>query len=433
MSGRCNDPFISDSDDEWNPYGGTQSQEHTQVNEVGLSQVADHESNSNDDQLSTLRYSIHCKVRVNQRSILDDTEQDVALAPAVYWDRFLRTELETAVRKWEQNRNKALKSEGGSVAVSVSKHGQKKFTKPFEGTNINWSMIENQLLKWGDFFHEGKTLSLDLTFNYVEDTQPPSTTSQKGNNRGRLSRTQRMLADGDMLQAAEEGSPGSIWKELFDIFRCPGDHCSKGPHCWVDPVDGKHYPLTRYYMRSLIKLAQEGLPITGYDDVPQDIRNQLYAVDRQSLERRQKASSHATAPETNGPNIKITNVMPSPSPLGSLRTTTPVPDMPQVNHLDIPGSRDANSKEYFIWQQSQYDDPHQKKEFDTAFKAMRELGLDLETICQHPRLFTILTEEKNVSFGSALHIMGDIGRWADLKRKRAEAEGDGENHRKRRM
>ena len=64
MSSRCNDPFISDSDDGWNPYGGTQSQEHTQVNEVGSSQVADHESNSNDDQLSTLRYSIHCKVTV---------------------------------------------------------------------------------------------------------------------------------------------------------------------------------------------------------------------------------------------------------------------------------------------------------------------------------------------------------------------------------
>lgn len=38
-----------------------------------------------------------------------------------------------------------------------------------------------------------------------------------------------------------------------------------------------------------------------------------------------------------------------------------------------------------------------------------------------------------MSFGSALHIIGDIGRWANLKRKRAEAEGDSENHRKRRM
>jgi hypothetical protein len=87
---------------------------------------------------------------------------------------------------------------------------------------------------------------------------------------------------------------------------------------------------------------------------------------------------------------------------------TPVPNIPQVNHLDIPGAQDINSKEYYIWQQSQYDDPRQKRDFDTAYKAMRELGLNLETIYQHPRFFTILTKEKEVLFKSTLYIVGDI-------------------------
>jgi hypothetical protein len=144
----------------------------------------------------------------------------VALAPAIYWERSLRSELGAAVREWEQTRQKALKSEGGSVDVSVSKHGQKKFTKPFKDTNINWAIIENQLLKWGDFFHEGKVLNLDLTFKYVEDPQPFNTAPRGRNNRGRLSRTQRMLAEGEMLQVAEEGSGALIFKDLFEIFRC---------------------------------------------------------------------------------------------------------------------------------------------------------------------------------------------------------------------
>jgi hypothetical protein len=193
--GPYDDPFVSGSDDGWDPYGGIRSQEHTQVNEVESTQIAGQDSNPNDDQLSTLRYSIKWKVTFNRRSILEDTEQDVALAPAIYWGRSLRSELGAAVRESEQTRQKALKSEGGSVDVSVSKHGQKKFTKPYKDTDINWAIIENQLLKWGDFFHEGKVLNLDLTFKYVEDPQPFSAAPRGRNNRGRYVMASRRYAE----------------------------------------------------------------------------------------------------------------------------------------------------------------------------------------------------------------------------------------------
>lgn len=49
-----------------------------------------------------------------------------------------------------------------------------------------------------------------------------------------------------------------------------------------------------------------------------------------------------------------------------------------------------------------------------------------------PSFFTILTEQNQVSFGSALHVMGDIDHWASMKRKRAEAEEDREDQSRRR-
>jgi hypothetical protein len=50
--GPYDDPFVSGSDDGWDPYGGIRSQEHTQVNEVESTQIAGQDSNPNDDQLN---------------------------------------------------------------------------------------------------------------------------------------------------------------------------------------------------------------------------------------------------------------------------------------------------------------------------------------------------------------------------------------------
>jgi hypothetical protein len=44
------------------------------------------EYNSYDeDTPSRLRYTIECKMTVNNKVISKDTEQDIVLAPAVYW------------------------------------------------------------------------------------------------------------------------------------------------------------------------------------------------------------------------------------------------------------------------------------------------------------------------------------------------------------
>jgi hypothetical protein len=305
------DPFAFDSDEEWDPYDDVPSQQRTQVNKLGFCQFADRDSNStNDEHPPTLQYSIEWKVTVNNRSKLKETEQDVVLAPAVYWERFLQPNLENFLRK----KDRPLRSEDTTVEVSVTKRGEDSITKQFDGTSIDWSIIENQLLRWGEFFREGKKLRLSLSFNYVDTTQSSSTSSRGGNNRGRLSTTQRMLADGAMQEAAEQGSSGlqSIWRDVYNRMRCPGAPCQKGPHCWIDPVVKKHYPLRAHHMRSLIRHAQEGHPLETYEDVPEAVREQLYVEEQQSIEKHKKTTNMLA---TSFPPINITNVLPTQSPL----------------------------------------------------------------------------------------------------------------------
>src|SRR6266536_1520762 len=97
-----------------------------------------------------------------------------------------------------------------------------------------------------------------------------------------------------------------------------------------------------------------------HDDIPANIREELYAEEQKSLERYQKASGSAATP----PAIHITNVLPPPSgPTSHLVSLagTLVPDMPSrhtpTDCLNIPGFRDDTVKEYCAWQESQVKEP----------------------------------------------------------------------------
>lgn len=60
-------------------------------------------------------------------------------------------------------------------------------------------------------------------------------------------------------------------------MRCPGPPCHLGPHCWIDYAGKKHYKLRTHHLESLIKHVQQGGDLETHDDVPEEIREQLYA------------------------------------------------------------------------------------------------------------------------------------------------------------
>jgi hypothetical protein len=125
------------------------------------------------------------------------------------------------------------------------------------------------------------------------------------------------------LNAEASSRQLSIWVNIYRIIHCPGYPCYLGPYCWIDPDSKKYYKLFRPYLENFVEYIEQGHMLQSYDNVPQDIREQLYAEVQQSLERCQKATSTSTA---NFPPINITNVLPAyscqtpigPSPAGTL-------------------------------------------------------------------------------------------------------------------
>jgi hypothetical protein len=134
------------------------------------------------------------------------------LAPASYWRLVLQPKLEKLLRR-KTSQNKCVRSDDTNVVVSVADRSQRDLTKRFEDTDIDWSIVERQLVAWGELFRSGKKLRVDLSFNYVE-TGPQSTrsSSRKGDKNRRAlispesSSTEYEIIDSRFCRTIEQAS-----------------------------------------------------------------------------------------------------------------------------------------------------------------------------------------------------------------------------------
>ena len=370
----------------------------------------DDENTYDEDPPSCIHYSIEWKVTLNGKLISKDTEQNLVLAPTFYWPQFLKPKLEKLLRK-KVSSNKRVTPDDTNVVVSVTDRSERDLTKRFDETEIGWPVIEKQLIAWGELFRAGKKLRVDLSFNYLETGQQLAASSRKGDKQSSTSATQQMLGERAMQIDAEEESSGqpSIWRDVYNLMRCPGPPCHLGPHCWRDPIGKRHYKLKTHQLKSLIRHVEQGGQLRTHDDVPEDIREQIYAEDQQRLERHKKITN---IPPSNLPPINITNVLPESSHRAFMSTSSMADqpsEPPPITPLTVPGLRDAALKEYCDWQQSQVGDLEWKAGFQKAYDVAMKHALDLQQIYedQDPSFFTT----NGVMLGISRRFVRDIKEW----------------------
>jgi hypothetical protein len=138
---------------------------------------------------------------------------------SAYRGLFLQPKLEKLLCK-KLAKNRPIKSEDTNVVVSVMERSQRDLTKRFDDTDIDLTVIERQLVVSGELFRAGKKLRLNLSFNYVETSQPSAISSRKADKRGASSTTQQMLTERAAQLDAEEESSGqpSIWRMVYGLI-----------------------------------------------------------------------------------------------------------------------------------------------------------------------------------------------------------------------
>jgi hypothetical protein len=130
-----------------------------------------------EDPPTCLHYSIEWRVVVNKKVISKDTEPDVVLNPAAHWQNSLKFRVERLLCQ-KLGENHSAEIEDINVVMSVTARSERDLTKRFE-LEIDWRIVEKQLVQWGTFFQDSKKLRVEITFNYVEEARKSAAGSSK--------------------------------------------------------------------------------------------------------------------------------------------------------------------------------------------------------------------------------------------------------------
>ncbi|KAJ5642756.1 hypothetical protein N7490_006756 [Penicillium lividum] len=386
---------------------------HIQPDNVRLEEAVEDEGGTPGEQPSDcIQYLIEWRVTLNRRVVVKDTEQDLVQMPSLHWPQIQARAYK--ILRDKISRDRRIRPDDTTVVVSVNDRSQRDLTKRFDSTDMDWTAIEKQLLTWACLYRQGKQLRLKISVNYIEDSIPVSRTDK----RGRTSVTKRMLADRDAQLDAEDASGRpSVWREVYQMMRCPGPPCRHdGQYCWKDPVEKKHYKLRTHQLRSLVKFVEEGGILETHNDIPDSLREQLFAEDN---ERTTRQKTHANVPPGSMcPPINITVIPnqasqpvvtgitgPNYSPASALMA-------PTSDLIDIPGLHDVAVEKYSKWQQSRVSRDILKDDIRKARDLALANGLDLQQIHsdQDPDFFI----KQGISVGVARRFVSEIIQWAKL-------------------
>lgn len=68
----------------------------------------------------------------------------------------------------------------------------------------------------------------------------------------------------------------------------------EGKYCRQDLEGKRHHRLKTHYLKALIKYVEQGGVLETHDDVPDSVREQLYAEGNQRLDKKKKAADNST-------------------------------------------------------------------------------------------------------------------------------------------
>ncbi|KAK1613489.1 hypothetical protein BDP81DRAFT_388078 [Colletotrichum phormii] len=409
---------ISETDESDDGDSSPQSRSAANQDDVWMSRLSEPpDPEYNDPQPAHVPYSVEWKLTANNRMVTKDSEQTIVVPPDVFWKTRLRAKLRALLDR-KLPSTKTFEAVDTDVVVSVTDRSQRDLVKRFDELDVDWAMLEAQLQRWSHLTRLGKSLRIDLSFNYKQTRLSSDRSARQGTKRGRQSVSDQMLSDRDLQLSAEQSSDGlpSVWPEVYNLMRCTGPPCRAGSYCWRDSTTSRHYRLKTQPPRNIspawhgLLHVEHGGVLQGHDDVPQFLRHQLYAEEQQERDRQRKRTMSSVASnsttQTNEPSLQSLQAH-SISPSASMTTATVLSSLP--NGLDVPGLRDYALREYSDWQCSKVRGEDLKMEFRKACDLALKDGLDLELIHKDPDPNVFI--EGGVRRGIAMRFVGDVEDW----------------------
>lgn len=128
---------------------------------------------------------------------------------------------------------------------------------------------------------------------------------------------------------------------------------------------------------ALVKYVKQGGIIKTHDDIPDNVREQLYAEERERLSKQNKSANGSAGSMPPQININILPTQSSQPVISSSWRTEATPISDQADYLDIPGPREAVVEEYANWHLSRVNSDSYKENIMRARDIALENCLDL--------------------------------------------------------
>ncbi|KXH56230.1 hypothetical protein CNYM01_13770 [Colletotrichum nymphaeae SA-01] len=318
-----------------------------------------------------LLYTMQWKLTLNSRKAVEQTEQNLVIAPSDFWKEVLSSKVDGIVA----SKKKSYETSATTIVMSVpNDRSEDKITKHFQGQQIDWPVVERQLQGWSQLLRAGKRLKVYVQLDYVETLSTGRPAGRGATAMGLAERSARMDAE---QEAAGEVDP---WRRVYQLMRCPGAPCDNGQWCWQDRARKMHHKLLDHQMRDLVRWVQQGHNLDTHDDVPEEIRAQLYAQEQQGRKRKRQGSGSDSAGHV---PVIIHNHIPdyvAASDRASPDLGSPVSPPSRPLPLCVTGLRDDAVEAYCKWHCSKVRSLTQKRYFELAYNLTLERGLDLELV-----------------------------------------------------
>lgn len=367
-----------------------------------------------------LRVTIGWKVALNGKPFAEDTDQDVALTLASYWQLVLEPKIEKeAAKKRILKPNMILQNT--KVTVSVMQRSERDLVKTYDGTAVVWATIETQLDKWSDLFSAGKELRVDVLVKYDdrEVAGRQSTAAKRVDKRSTGSNTQQMLTDLHSEQAEQEASgiKAPDYVRLYNLFTCPSLSCNSPNYCWVDHEFGNvHRKMSTHLLGKIIDHDFKVDTVKTHRDVPEDLQTKIRMEDQQRHDRKRKAE--ASSP-SELPRVHITNVMPGQSEKDGVSASHPQ----TVSALDIPGFRDDAVEDYVRFLQGKVRSRTRRDQYLKIGNVILDRLFDLEQVHRKLTPEFFMEEDVNIKEGPAEQFIRDIPAFAQFQRESVANSG----------
>ncbi|KAL0929587.1 uncharacterized protein CTRU02_215486 [Colletotrichum truncatum] len=350
---------------------------------LSLLRLSDWDRNKeyNKTNLECIQYDLMWKVskcqNIRAQCAFQDTDPDLVLAPSDLWSDSLEAQVRAILNDDKTFPGDLYVCEKTIINISISSSRQRGLKKSFKGLDIDWKLVDSHMEGLSDLLIKRKKITLSIEFIYREVTS--ESTTVKGKNKARSATAKQKLQ-----RDAEAG----LWARIYEKYRCRGENCRKGPHCWPDGRGYHHALLPKHlepiaeYIKGTMKEGETEEDVNIDVEIPSRILGEVLSDSRK---RKAEDSADCRSCKAYGRHRD------AGWDLG-----------------DVVGDRKEKLEEYCSWSLQQVENDEWRAALQVAITWSLHEYLDLNTIKQHPKDTAALMVAGGVKAGIAWQFVSNV-------------------------